>query len=264
MTKRKDLTGQKFGKLTVIEYAGTNKHGGALWLCQCECGNRKIVPSRSLVTGHSKSCGCIQETIKQNLGNLNRKHGLSKTKLHYIWSTMKSRCNCPTCKKYKIYGARGIKVCQEWLDDFINFYNWAINNGYSNGLTIDRIDVNGNYEPSNCRWADAKQQSRNRRTNRYIYYKGKKYCAVELAETIGMNVVTLKKRLNNGLSVEEAITKPIRKNHLITHNGETHNITEWENILGFKHGLIKERLRKNWTIKQVLETPVFGNKDNYK
>lgn len=157
----KDLTGRKFGKLTVVEFKGSNNKTGALWLCKCECGNEKIITSRNLLSGVTKSCGCLSKE-KPN----HTTHGLCYTRLHGVWASMKSRCYNPNNKRYKNYGGRGIKVCDEW-QEFRPFYNWAIANGYDENAprgqyTIDRIDVNGDYEPHNCRWITIEEQQKNK------------------------------------------------------------------------------------------------------
>ncbi len=154
MSKLKDLIGKKFGKLTVIKRAENDKRGNARWLCKCDCGNEIITLGYPLTKGITKACGCLK-------GNKNR-HGFYKHRLYHIWSNICQRCSNPHNIGYKIYGARGITVCNEWKNDFMNFYNWSMENGYRDDLTIDRINVNGNYEPNNCRWVDYKSQARNR------------------------------------------------------------------------------------------------------
>ena len=132
---------------------------------------------------------------------------MNDTKLNGVWRDMKYRCSNPNCKYFKNYGGRGIRVCSEW-HEFEEFYEWSVNNGYKEGLSIDRINSDGNYEPSNCRWVDMKTQQRNRGNNRKVEYDNKNLCLTEWAEITGLHPKTIAYRLNNGWSVEDALTKP--------------------------------------------------------
>ena len=192
-----DLTGQRFNRLTVLEYYGQSK-----WLCKCDCGNETIVNAHKLKTGHTQSCGCLQ---KEKASVANTKHRLSDSRLYGIWSNIKDRCYRKNNPSYKDYGCRGILMCDEWKNDFLAFYNWSMNNGYEYNLTIDRIDNNGNYEPENCRWATRKQQNRNTRQCIYYEYKNKKITRGELSELAGYPYSKIRYWLNNNRSIESII-----------------------------------------------------------
>ena len=213
MSKLIDLTGMKFGRLTVIDRAkdGTRANGSTYvrWICRCDCGKELIVCGGNLRRGYSKSCGCYQ---KEQLAKIETKHGQAihgkRSRLYICWRGIKLRCNNPNNPSYKDYGGRGISMCNEWMNDFQAFNNWAISHGYADNLTIDRIDVNGNYEPSNCHWVTMKEQQNNRRNNHLITHNGETHTMMQWSEITGIAFHTIKSRLKSGWSVERALTEP--------------------------------------------------------
>lgn len=185
-----DLVGKRYGKLTVIERAGSDKYKQALWLCKCECGNTKITNTNRLNAGKTKSCGCT------NKGNTS--HGLCGTRIHAIHRDMLARCNNPHKTRYERYGGRGIKVCDEWKgkEGLTHFYHWSIENGYTDNLTIDRIDKDGNYEPSNCRWVGYKAQSNNTSRNIYINIDNQTHTLAEWCEIRNLEYTKVYQRIH--------------------------------------------------------------------
>lgn len=165
----KDLRGQKYGRLTVVEHSGFTKPNKfkqrhSIWYCKCDCGNYIKRTTDVLKRGKS-SCGCRQKEILEDMREKNITHGMSNTRLYRIYKGMIGRCYYPSTDRYNVYGGRGITVCDEWKNDRIKFFEWALNNGYAENLTIERIDVNGNYEPSNCTWITMAEQYKNKQSN---------------------------------------------------------------------------------------------------
>lgn len=213
MAKLLDLAGEVFGRLTCIESAGS-KNGERLWKCKCECGMFTIVSTASLRSGNTKSCGCVR---REALIKRNKVHGLStvngkKTRLYNIWVRMKQRCYDKNASDYYRYGGKGVKVCDEWKNNYENFHNWAMNNGYDDTLTIERKDFRGDYNPANCTWIPIEKQARNKKTNHFIEYKGKRKTLAEWSELTNINSSTIRQRLNLGWTVEKALTTPVRRN----------------------------------------------------
>ena len=202
------MIGKRFERLTVLEQDLSKTRGNGksrVWVCKCDCGNTVYVTTGDLNSGNTKSCGCYR---RDNSRKNNTTHGRSRSTLYNVWNTMKARCYNKNNGKYPSYGGRGITVCQEWLHDFTVFYDWAISNGYKRGLSIDRIDVNGDYEPTNCRWADRIVQANNTRTNRMIEFNGEKHTVAEWSRITGITASALYHRLWRGWSVEDALTRP--------------------------------------------------------
>lgn len=199
MKKRcSDITNKVFGRLTVLKIFEVDLNGQAKWLCRCLCGNEVVVFVANLKRGNTKSCGCLQ---KEKASNRLKTHGKTKTRLFKIWYEMKRRCFDPKRKSYKNYGGRGITVCNSWLK-FEPFEEWAIQNGYKNNLTIDRVNNDDIYKPSNCRWVTQDIQTRNTRRN--ILYKGE--CASEASKRLGGGKMLVSKRIRSGWTKKDAFT----------------------------------------------------------
>lgn len=204
-----DITGKSFGKLTVIGPHHKNSRGEWTWLCKCECGKETVSTGYRLRSGRTKSCGCIQAENRKN--GFHSTHRMTNTKIYTIWCNMKARCGNKNNISYPYYGGRGISVCEEWLS-FDGFYAWAVGAGYVDGLSIDRIDVNGNYCPQNCRWVEPKKQWLNRSDSHAITAFGKTQTIKEWAEESGIKYDTIERRINAyGWTAEKAVSvKPNR------------------------------------------------------
>lgn len=213
MGNKKDLSGIKFGRLTVIERCGIKKEGNAyryVWRCLCDCGGTKEVTTKDLTRGLVRSCGCLhRENSSKICKKVRTKHGLTfgseiEKRLYNIWKGIRMRCYGKTSEAYKNYGGRGISMCKEWKDDPECFVRWCLGNGYVEGLDIDRIDVNGNYEPGNCRFITRGENAKNRR------------CV-----------------------------------HHITVDGEIHTCSEWGRIIGYSHSSVSRILRREGEDKTI-------------
>ena len=200
-----NLTGQRFGKLTVLTFKGRYNHQ-TWWHCKCDCGKDVVTSTNRLKNGQTKSCGCYNREMTKLK---NTKHGSSNSPLYKVWRGMINRCKYPGTKNYDRYGGRGIRVWEEWENSFDLFSKWAIQNGYSEKLTIDRIDNDGNYTPQNCRWVSWKVQARNRSNNHLLELNGVNKPLTEWAEQYNIDYAIVRERINNlGWNVEEAITTP--------------------------------------------------------
>lgn len=202
MSCKKNLIGQRFGRLTVVEELPERKCGHVVWLCKCDCGNYTKVTTSNLRSGCILSCRCYSKELTKEIHTT---HGGRKTKLFGVWSVMRQRCNNANSKSYHNYGLRGIKVCDEWQNDFSAFQKWALYNGYEEGLTIDRINNDGNYEPSNCRWVSRKVQGNNTRRNILITIGDERKTLKQWCEYYNLDYNSTKRKVNLGVPVKEVM-----------------------------------------------------------
>ena len=202
-----DLTGQRFGKLTVIARA-ESKNKRACWLCECDCGNTIITTGKLLRNGKTQSCGCKKSVTNGK----SRKHGMSNAKLYNNWLGIKDRCFNPKSSHFSDYGGRGITMFPAWIHDFQSFYDYMsqLEHYGEEGYSIDRINNDGNYEPGNVRWADCKTQLRNTRSNVIVEYQGEKMTAAEAAEKSGIDAEILRDRIRHGDNTEERLFRPVK------------------------------------------------------
>lgn len=201
----KDITGQRFNSLTVTSFAYCDERGEAHWNCICDCGKQTTTTGHRLRSGKTKSCGCLQSRIRKE--GIHKSHGMTSTKLYVIWSNMKARCYNPKNTMYKNYGGRGISVCDEWKNSFEDFSEWALKNGYVEGLSIERINVDDGYNPNNCTWITLKEQSLNQRRSHRLTAFGRTQTIKEWSEESGIKYDTIERRINQyGWSAEDAVT----------------------------------------------------------
>ncbi len=198
-----DLTDRSFSALQVIGRSpdhGNGKKPVTKWICRCKCGRVVTVKADSLLSGHTKSCGCLK-----------RKHGYADSeRLYETWRNMRRRCSDKRNNRWKQYGGKGVVVCPEW-NEYLAFRSWAMANGYAENLTIDRIDVNGNYCPQNCRWADRLTQANNTTRNRWIEYQGRRFTMAEFARYLGLSYSALQHRIERGWSLVRTVHQPPRR-----------------------------------------------------
>lgn len=262
-----DLIGKIFGRLTVVgQELERTKYRRIIYNCICICGNEKKIPSQSLTSGNTKSCGCFQ---KENMST----HGKTKTNEFKTWTNMVARCSSSTHKSYHRYGGRGIAVCERWIGKtgFLNFLE-DMGERHSNKYSLDRIDNNKGYSPENCRWADTTTQARNKRNNNLVTYKNITRCLTEWSEIINIPTSTLYHRLKKGWEIEKVLETPImvsKRNksnrNFLEYKGEIKCMTEWCKIYKIPTSTFNNRIRRGWSLEKSLETPInFKNKTNIK
>lgn len=198
-----DITGEKFNRLTVLKRE-ENKGTRAYWLCKCDCGNEIITDGKRLRSGYTKSCGCLQK--EKAFFNNKFKHGLADTRLSNIYFKMKSRCTNSHSKRYKDYGGRGITICDEWMKESKNFFEWAINNGYKKDLTLERINNEKGYSPDNCKWATYQDQANNTRRNHLVTIDGESHTIAEWSRITNISYSTIRARIRRGYKGKDLIS----------------------------------------------------------
>ena len=208
-----DLSGQQFGRLTVLHRAPdviqSNGRHRIMWECVCECGNTVICHGDNLRKGVSRSCGCYR---KEYMSEHNSTHHASKDLLYGVWCAIKTRCNNKKSAAYPDYGGRGIRVCDDWNGSYEAFANWSYKSGYSYGLTIDRVNNDGDYCPENCRWVDRVAQANNRRNNVVLDYNGQSHTLKEWAGIVGICPATMNSRYCSGWPIERMLSSPLMAN----------------------------------------------------
>lgn len=204
-----DISGKRFGRLVAIRYAGKSKGKQTLWECKCDCGNLVIVHQQNLISGHTKSCGCYNKEVAIER---NTTHGDTNTRIYRIWHDMMLRCYSPKHTSYYLYGEKGIAVCQEW-QEYKEFKNWALSNGYKENLSIDRIDNSKGYEPSNCRWATDIQQGNNTNRNLMFTINGVTNSLANWCREYGVPYARVHSRIYSGWDILDALTRPAQIHH---------------------------------------------------
>lgn len=253
MGKEENLSGMKFGRWNVSNETN-RKNGRVFWRCVCDCGEERFVLAQSLKNGRSRSCGCLNRELaskrmseyvaKQNSG----KRFLKKSSLYQSWRNMMCRVFDEKVWCYYRYGGRGITVCDAWRD-YDNFAQWSIENGFKKGLTLDRINNDGNYSPDNCRWVSRTVQANNTSTNRVISYHGKTMTLAEVARATGKPYSLVKSRVNRGMDLDA----PVREAKKFLVDGKRFTIPELQKIYGFKYSVIANRLKKGIPLDAPLD-----------
>jgi len=267
MSKPIDLAGRIFGRLTVVGYSHSNS-SGRFWNCRCECGNEKIVKSIYLLSENTKSCGCLRSgptSLFYKHGHINRNTDndgvvtISHSSTYNSWINMKSRCYDENNNNFYLYGARGVSISDDWLHSFDNFLRDM--GERPDGMELDRINTNGNYEKGNCRWVTKKVNMRNRRNSRNLTFNGETKTIHAWAEDLGIDPEVIISRYKRGNSVERILRKDIAKpveKRMITYNGETLSVADWARKTGIKYRTIIGRLERNLPLDQVFYNGYFG------
>ena len=249
--------GKRFGRLTIIDFEHAKPpYRGWMWVCKCDCGNVRTLMVTDVKQGKTRSCGCLHDEVCSEKASKFKHSVKDHKRLYSIYNGIKKRCYNENEPRYKDYGARGITMCEGWLNEttgFDNFVEWSSSNNYNENMTIDRIDVNGNYEPANCRWVSLVEQSLNKRETKWVDYKGEHVQLIVLCERLGVTYDTVHDRIyKRGWSVEDAIEKPsIQVNSLMSKCREK----------GINYSTVRDRINKlGWSEERALNTPSLGRK----
>lgn len=247
----KKWIGQKFGRLTIIGFSKAKGKTGWRWDCKCECGKTVYsIKPQHIKCGQTRSCGCLKsEQDHINIVGKNKTHGKSDSRLFRIWALMKSRCDNPHCPAYKNYGGRGIKVCNEWHDNFQSFYDWAMSHGYTDELTIERIDNDKGYSPDNCCWITREEQARNKRNIRYVELDGERIPLKTACKRLGLPYKAIHLRVTRyGMSIEDALSKPFVD--------KSQSLAAKCRERGLPYGTIQYRILAGWDEDRAFNEPI--------
>lgn len=248
------LVGMRRGRFVVLPEA-ESRNGKRYYKCLCDCGNIFYISSSYIHNKSVVSCGCRRREVGRETGT----HHMTNTRIYNEWCGIKRRCYCKSDPQYSNYGGRGISMCREWKNDFLQFYEWAMANSYDDSLSIDRIDVNGDYEPSNCRWTTQKIQANNTRTNVYVEYNGERLTLHQVYDKYSKNGVSYGlfhvRYRTKGWDIDRALTEP-PNGVKVTIGGETHSIAKWADINGLKPGTIYARIEKGWSLEDAVSRPL--------
>lgn len=247
---KNNLINKEFGMLKVValDENKTLEKGKAYWICECQCGN--VITFRGDNLTKKKDCGCISKLEKAKRLT---KHGMTNTRIHRIWLGMIKRCTIKSASGYKNYGGRGITVCDEWLNDFMNFYNWSIENGYNDKLTIERKDVNGNYKPDNCKWATIKEQENNKRNTRYVTIDNQTHSLSKWSDISGISYTVLNERYENNKINKDEFLKPNDRCKIhVNYNDKLVNLKELSIMTGITYDTLHERYNNGLRDEQLI------------
>lgn len=253
--------GKRYGRLEVIGFQHKKEQGrGWDWIVRCDCGKEKVVSPNDVKSGKTRSCGCLHDQACKDRATKFRHNVYKNKRLYGIYNGIKKRCYNKNEPRYSDYGARGISMCDEWLsphDGFDKFVDWALENGYADGLSIDRIDVDGDYSPTNCRWLTLQQQNRNKRETKWVDYRGEHIQLKVLCDRLKIKYDTVHDRIyKRGWSVERAIEEPSQQENSLRSKCIER---------GLNYGTIRDRITKlGWSEERALNTPSKGRGANKK